>query len=44
MSALEYTQSHDVYLELRKYRASQAKSYATLIGKIQYRESFFYKK
>ena len=43
MSALEYTQGHDVYLERRKCHASRAKSYATFIEKNRYRAIFFKK-
>ena len=43
MSALEYTQGHDVCLKHKKSIASCIKTYATFIGKIQYRASFFKK-
>ena len=41
MSAIEYTQGHDVYLERRKFCVSRAKSCAAFIVKIQYRGKMY---
>ena len=41
MSAIEYTQGHDVYLERRKFCVSRAKSCAAFIIKIQYRGKMY---
>ena len=43
MSALGYTQGHDVCCERRKCCVIHAKSYATFLGKVQYLASSFLK-